>query len=236
MSYRLISEKCKEQNLCDIAEQLVVLSASQSTLRYNEYDVSTEYQDRLYYEIDDYRDDYLEPFQGRLHNYLSASYSHHENLDRVVDMIGGDLKHRYGKYIHEVPPLLAVRGLRNFAQHNRPLPLEFSKNNKQKEVKLSVDVRELIQLDDGWDQSSLEYYFRPFVLEQGDPNKLNVMRAINTHYKICLGLISWLPGKVAKMYDIPIELDWQEVENPVYVSQTPDWPSTVVGAERSRSY
>lgn len=222
MSYRSISEKCEDQGLHNIAEQLVFLSGSHSTLRYNEFDVSTEYHDRLYNEIEDYREDYLGPFQGRLHNYLSASYSHHESLDRVANIIGRDLKDKYNKYIRETPPLLTVRGLRNFAQHNRPLPLEFSKNDQEKEVKVSVDVRELVRLDDSWGQSSLEYYFHPFVLEQGDSDKLDIMRAINVHYGICGGLRRWLPGKVAKMYDIPIEFDWEDVDNSVYVCQTPD--------------
>lgn len=220
MVYRLVSKKCEEQGHNNIAEELIYLSGSHTTLRYNEFDLSEEYHDRLPDEIEDYNDDYLGPFQGRLHNYLSASYSHRKNVERVVEMIGGDLEYRYEEYINETPPLLAVRGLRNFAQHNRPLPLEVSKNVDGREIQVMVDVHELVQLDEGWDQSSLEYYFHPFVLEQGDSRKLEIMRAIEPHYHICSGLRKWLSGKIAEMNNLQMDFDWPEVKKPVYSIST----------------
>ena len=136
-----------------------------------------------------------EVLQQRIHNYLSSTYSFLDNIETILHDLGGDRYDRYKKKFKNNKHNKRVLGLRNYSQHQRPIPLDFKLNDNDEIEKILIDY-ELME-----EQSDLSRKETKSMLnidsEKGEELSLG-MAVHNFESKVFEELVEWIKDEMSK--------------------------------------
>lgn len=144
--------------------------------------------------------DSYEILQGRLHNYLASSYTLEQNIETILRDLGGEAYDEYNSKFKSNIAHRRIRGLRLFAQHNRPLYFEYKvdEDSNYEVEEIRIDLESLLEEKEDWDNDAIKHFFDQ---ELQSSSYVDVVNAIKQHIELIGEMKDWIKTQISNYDD-----------------------------------